>query len=114
MSLPVVEQLAAIRKAQPNGWEVCPGCKRESMQYGQCILPGIGCGATKLASMPCAISVDAVLVSGFGAPQLVAPKPAVAATVDASAAKPKKAKRAPARKGARARAGQSTLMGETK
>ena len=51
--------LASLHGAFARGWEVCPGCGRKSMQYGHCVLPGIGCGATKLSSMPCAVQVRA-------------------------------------------------------
>ena len=106
--------LAALHRAQPNGWDTCPGCGLLSMQYGQCILPGIGCGATKLSSMPAAVPLDAPLISGFGAPLVREPKPTIAPVdVAASPAKSKKAKRAASpRKGARARTEQGALIGD--
>jgi hypothetical protein len=108
VSRPDVEQLAILKKAHPNGWEVCPGCGRESMQYGQCILPGIGCGASKIESMPYMVAPDQVISAIRG--DSVAPK-VVAAPVDADTktAKPKKAKRAPSRKGKGAPVGQGQL-----
>jgi hypothetical protein len=35
-----------------GGWETCPGCGFETMQYGHCDLPDLGCGAKKFESMP--------------------------------------------------------------